>query len=47
MANDITTLNANFRAFVDFAQAKVDAGDKEAVARGTIENGGVRRVRAY
>jgi len=39
MANDITTLNANFRAFVDFAQAKVDAGDKEAVARGTIENG--------
>ena len=39
MASDITTLNANFKAFVDFANAKVDAGAKEAVARGTIENG--------
>ena len=39
MANDITTLNANFKAFMDFAQAKVNAGANESVARGTIVNG--------
>ena len=39
MANDITTLNANFKAFMDFAQAKVDADAKGTVVRGTIENG--------
>ena len=39
MANDITTLNANFKAFMDFAKARVDAGAKETVVRCTSDGG--------
>ena len=39
MPLDINGYNETFKAFVDFAQAKVSANNKKAVARGTLENG--------
>ena len=39
MSLDINGYNETFKAFVDFAQAKMAANNKKAVACGTLENG--------
>ena len=38
MALDINGYNAAFKAFTDFAQQKMDAGETKAVARGEVQN---------
>ena len=38
MALDINGYNAAFKAFADFAEAKVNAGETKAVARGEIQD---------
>ena len=38
MALDINGYNAAFKAFVDFAQQKMDAGETKAVARGEVQD---------
>ena len=39
MALDINGYNDTFKAFADFAQAKVNAGQNKAIARATVGEG--------